>query len=64
MYKKVTLRRLPPRTRAVARLINELESTARRLSNRLEDIRLMEMDSSALYKRWEVYSDAGSKDIF
>jgi hypothetical protein len=34
-YRKSTLRKLPPMTRKVARLINELESTTRRLDNLL-----------------------------
>lgn len=43
-----------PETRAVARLVNELESTARKLRNRLEAIESLELDSRA----WRRMNDA------
>lgn len=47
-YRKGTLRRMPPTTRKLARLIGELESATRRVKNLLEDIQLVELDSRAL----------------
>lgn len=48
MYKKKTLRRMQPTTRRYARVINDLDSVARRLKNLTEDIARLELDSSAL----------------
>ena len=56
MYKKKTLRRLPPITRRYARIVNDLDSVMRRLKNLTEDIDRLEMDSRALFKRRE-YED-------
>lgn len=47
-YRKRTLRRLPPRTRKVARLVGELDSVSRRLKNLLGEIESLEIDSKAL----------------
>ncbi|MBA7589654.1 hypothetical protein ES708_31742 [subsurface metagenome] len=38
-----------PTTRKVARLIGELDSTARRLKNLIPDLQRLEMESKALY---------------
>lgn len=42
-YRKVTLRRLPPETRKLAKLINDLASVERRLKNYLETVRELEL---------------------
>lgn len=47
-YKKITLRRLPSKTRELARLINDLESVARRLKNYLPEVKQLESDSHVL----------------
>lgn len=39
-----TIRRLPPVTREYAKLVNEVESIARRLKNRLAKIERLEVD--------------------
>ncbi len=53
MYRKSTLRRMLPKTREIGRLLNELESVHRRLTNRLDAIQTMEADSRALSKSME-----------
>jgi chorismate-pyruvate lyase len=60
MFKAKTLRRLPPETRELARLLNELDSVTRRLRNRVPKYVRLEAESRALWKRKEVYPDAGS----
>lgn len=42
-FRKKTTRRMPPMTRKVAKLINELASIERRLKNLLPDIQTAEM---------------------
>ncbi len=49
--RKKTLRRMPPETRKVARLSNDLESVMRRLRNLLPTIQRMEMWERAEIKR-------------
>jgi len=48
LYRKSTLRRMPPVTRKYARLLGELDSVLRRGKNLVEDIQLLELDSLAL----------------
>ena len=48
MYRKATLRRMPPQTREYARLLNNLESVLRRGKNMVEKISRLELDSRAL----------------
>lgn len=48
-YRTKTLRRLPPTTRRVAKLINAQESVTRRLKNLLPAIERLELDSRALF---------------
>ena len=48
MFRKATLRRMPPETRKYARLLNDLESVVRRGKNMVETISRMELDSKAL----------------
>ena len=48
MYRKSTLRRMPPQTRQYARLLNDLESVLRRGKNMTEKLRRQELDASAL----------------
>ena len=50
MYKSKTLRRMPERTREIARLVNDLESAARRLANRVPKIQDMESQAKALHR--------------
>ena len=49
--RKRTLRRMPPETRKVARLVNELESVERRLKNLLPSIQRMEVWERAELRR-------------
>ena len=51
VYQSKTLRRMPPETRKLARLVNEADSMVRRLRNRVPEIAQLERDSIALYKR-------------
>ncbi len=53
--RKKTLRRMPPETRKVARLTNDLESVLRRLRNTLPAIQRMELWERAEMKRQKVY---------
>ena len=48
MYRKATLRRMPPVTRKFAKLLGELESVVRRGKNLVEEIARLELDSQAL----------------
>jgi len=54
-YKSKTLRRMPPLTREVARLINELDSVTTRLKNRIPALQDAELDS-IVAKRQEAAS--------
>ena len=51
-YRKKTLRSMQPVTRRYARVLNDLDGIARRLKNLREDIARLELDSSALYNRF------------
>lgn len=53
MYKKKTLRHMPPVTRRYARILNDLDSVTRRLKNLRNDIARLELDSRALFKKQE-----------
>ena len=48
MYRKATLRRMPPVTRRYARLLGELDSVLRKGKNLVEEIARLELDSRAL----------------
>ena len=48
MYRKATLRKMPPVTRKYAKLLGELESILRRGKNLVEEIARLELDSRAL----------------
>jgi len=48
MFRKATLRKLPPVTRKYARLLGELESVLRKGKNMVEEIARLEHDSRAL----------------
>ena len=48
MFRKATLRRLPPQTREFARLLNELESVHRRGKNMVEKLSRQELEARAL----------------
>ena len=48
MYRKATLRHMPPQTRRYARLLNDLESVLRRGKNMVEVMSRLELDSRAL----------------
>jgi len=47
MKRAKTLRKLPPKTREIAKLLNELESVSKRLSNRLDAMAKLEDQSVA-----------------
>jgi hypothetical protein len=49
-YKRKTLRNMKPKTRKLARLINELDSTVRRLKNILPEIADAELAERAMDK--------------
>ena len=48
MYRRATLRKMPPVTRRYAKLLNELESVLRRSKNTVEEISRLELDRRAL----------------
>jgi len=48
VYRKATLRRMPPVTRRYARLLGELDSVLRKGKNLVEEIARLELDSRAL----------------
>ena len=48
MYRKATLRRMPPVTRKYAKLLGELESVLRKGKNLVEQVSRLELDSQAL----------------
>ena len=54
MYRKATLRRMPPQTRQYARLLNDLESVLRRGKNMVEKMSRLELDSRALAHAKEI----------
>ena len=47
-FRKATLRRMPPKTRKYAKLLNEMESVLRRGKNMAEEIQRLELNSQAL----------------
>ena len=48
MYQGKTLRKMPPKTRRFARIINSMEKEVRRLKAMVESMRQMEHDQIAL----------------
>jgi len=48
MYRRATLRKMPPVTRKYAKLLNELDSVLHRGKNMVEEIQRLELDSRAL----------------
>ena len=48
VYRKATLRKMPPVTRKYAKLLGELESVIRKGKNLVEEISRLELDSRAL----------------
>jgi len=48
VYRKATLRRMPPVTRKYVKLLNEMDSVLRRGKNMVEEIQRLELDSRAL----------------
>ncbi len=53
-----TLRGLPPLTRQLAKLNNELASTHRRISNLLPKVETAERDAEAMRAHWLAAEDA------
>ena len=49
-YRKKTLRTMLPRTRQLARIINDAESAVRRLKNFVDLVSELELDSRALHR--------------
>ena len=60
-FARKTLRRLPPTTRQIARLANELASVQTRLSNRIEVLASMEMMARA--SQWVFCNNAAHADL-
>jgi hypothetical protein len=54
LYRKATLRRMSPQTRAYAKLLNDLESVLRRGKNMVAKISSLELDSRALAHAREI----------
>lgn len=50
-YRKSTVRRMPPATRKLARLINDLDSVQRRLKNYMADVSEMELWATSARNR-------------
>ena len=50
-YKRKTLRNMLPKARKLARLINELDSTVRKLKNNLPDIADAEIAERAMFNQ-------------
>jgi len=48
VYRKATLRKMPPVTRKYAKLLGELASVLRKGKNMVEEINRLELDSRAL----------------
>jgi hypothetical protein len=59
VYQSKTLRRMPPETRKLAKLINDADSLVRRLKNRIPEISQLERDSMAFYKRQDIEKSKG-----
>jgi hypothetical protein len=49
-YSKKTLRKMPPVTRKLSKLVSELLRTQRKLNKMIEQVRALERDSLALSK--------------
>lgn len=61
-YKRKTLRTMPPKTRRLARLINELDSTLRRLKNILPDIADAEIAERAMFNQVRAAKSGPAQD--
>lgn len=61
--RKKTLRRLPPTTRQLAKLVDELKSVARRLNNLLGDIRDAEVVERAQRQATSPEGQASLKNV-
>ena len=61
-YRKATLRRMPPKTRAIARLVNDLESVTRRLKNQIPIVEQLEIDARALFNRHQLTRQQNESD--
>lgn len=59
-YRKATIRNMPPRTRAYAHLLNELESVHRRLRNLTFVIQGIEIEARASMKATEAAQKGGT----
>ena len=62
-YKRKTLRTMPPKTRRLARLINELDSTVRRLKNVLPDVADAEIAERAMFNQLRAAKSAAEKAV-
>lgn len=56
-YRKTTIRKMPPHTRKLARLLNELDSVHTRLRNLIDHGRVLE-----LYARASMKATAATKE--
>lgn len=52
-YLRKTLRKMPPHTRKMARMLNELESVHRRLRNQMDSLQTLELYARASMRATE-----------
>lgn len=62
MRNSKTIRRLPPDTRKLARLLNEAERTVKRLNRLIDVIGSYERESIAMLERQKHYRERGTVD--
>lgn len=60
-YRKKTLRKMSPKTREFASLLNDLELALNRLARKLPDIARLELDSQALFNARQYMSGKPAK---
>ena len=63
MYRKKTLRKMSPKSRKVARLVNELESLTKRLKNMMPMMQEIEFESMALRKGQPKIKEEKENDV-
>ncbi|MBW2673825.1 MAG: hypothetical protein JRD89_10495 [Deltaproteobacteria bacterium] len=61
-YRRITLRRMPPETRRLARLINDLDSVNRRLKNYLAVVQELELWAKAAQARKKAEGEGEGED--
>ena len=63
VYRKATLRKMPPVTRKYARLLGEMASVLRKGKNLVEEINRLELDSRALANAKGPPAQVGDKEV-